>query len=102
MQNLKDKNCVSTTSGGPWTPRFEAIFDKAGMSLEDVLNKVVVPGHRGPHPEIYHQTVYDRLIGATDGLSGEAYKLALQSELRAISQEVATAGSVLNKLLTRQ
>jgi hypothetical protein len=96
-----NKNCVSTVRGGPWTPRFEAIFEKAGMNLDDALYKVRVPGHAGPHPEAYHRAVYDRLINATDGLSGGAYKSALQRELQAVGQEAATSGSMLNNLLVK-
>jgi hypothetical protein len=96
-----NKNCVSTVRGGPWTPRFEAIFERAGMNLDDALNTVRVPGHAGPHPQAYHQAVYDRLISATDGLSGDAYRQALRTELSAIGQEAATSGSMLNNLLVK-
>lgn len=61
-----NKNCVSMATGGPWTPRFEAIFEKDGMKLDDALNKIAVPGHKGPHPEAYHQAVFDRLSSATE------------------------------------
>jgi hypothetical protein len=70
------------------------------MSLDDAVNKIRVPGHRGPHPEAYHQAVFDRINQATDGLSGSAYKSALETELGAIGKEAATSGSTLNKLLT--
>jgi hypothetical protein len=33
-----------------WTPRFRAIFARAGMSLEDPANKMPLPGHYGPQP----------------------------------------------------
>jgi hypothetical protein len=94
------KNYASAARGGPWSPRFEALFKKAGMTLEDALNKVRVPGHFGPHPEAYHQAVYDRLLSATSGLSGSAFTKALQAELIAIGTEATTAGTALNKLLT--
>jgi len=77
-----------------------AIFKKAGMTLEDAANKVRIPGHFGPHPEKYHQLIFDRLTKATKGLSGQDYKDALLKELDAIAREAQTAGSVLNKLLT--
>ena len=96
-----NKNCLSAATGGPWTPRFEAIFDKAGMKLNDALNKIAVPGHKGPHPEAYHQAVFDRLTSATDGLSGSAYRDALQTELRVIGREIQTPGSPLNGLVTK-
>ena len=70
------------------------------MSLEDAANKVHIPGHFGPHPEAYHQAIYDRLAAATKGLSGPAYKDALMNELKRLGQEVQTPGTTLNNLLT--
>ncbi|WP_340680468.1 RHS repeat-associated core domain-containing protein [Paraglaciecola sp.] len=96
-----NKNCISEASGGPWTPRFEAIFEKAGMNLNDSINKINIPGHKGRHPKEYHQAVFDRLVSSTSGLNGSAYKSALQSELKVIGQEAATKGSMLNNLLTK-
>jgi hypothetical protein len=43
-------NEKSTLRGGPWTLRFQQIFDRAGLSMENPANKVRVPGHRGPTP----------------------------------------------------
>ena len=70
------------------------------MTLDDMANKVNVPGHSGPHPSADHQAVFDRLTGATSGLSGDAYSSAFQAELSAIGPEAATTGSPLNRLLT--
>src|SRR6266487_1571670 len=67
-----NKNCISAATGGPWTPRFEAIFEKAGMTLEDGLNKIPVAGHGGSHSERYHQAIFDRLVKRTNGLDGAA------------------------------
>ena len=47
------------------------------MTLEDAANLVWIPGHAGPHPEAYHLEIYRRVMAATDGLSGNAYKEAL-------------------------
>jgi hypothetical protein len=97
-----NKNTISTSSGGPWTPRFEKLFKKAGMTLEDAANKVAIPGHKGRHPEGYHQEVFDRLSNATKGLSGDAYSNALRKELDAIRKDALTPGSKINKYLTGQ
>jgi hypothetical protein len=70
------------------------------MTLEDAANKVEVPGHKGPHPEAYHQEVFDRLRDATKGLSGDAYSMAFRKELGTIRAEASTPGTTLNKLLT--
>jgi hypothetical protein len=72
------------------------------MSLDDIENKISIPGHRGPHPEAYHAEVYDRLDKATNGLSGKAFEKAFRAELDEIGTEAATPGSYLNKLLTGQ
>ncbi|KYF90876.1 hypothetical protein BE20_16350 [Sorangium cellulosum] len=99
---MTNKNRVSTTQGGPWTPRFEDMAKRAGMTLDDAANRVRIPGHRGPHPEAYHQEVFNRLRRATRGLQGDAYSNAFRAELDAIRIEAATAGSGLNRLLTGQ
>jgi RHS repeat-associated protein len=96
-----DKNSISEAAGGPYTPKFEALYEKAGMTLQDVLNKVPVLGHKGPHPE-YNQIVFDRLAGAVKGLNGDAYKSALQNELKVIGKESQTAGTHLNTLITKK
>ena len=95
-----NKNFKSSARGGPWSPRFESIFNRAGMDLDDAFNKVRVPGHQGPHPEAYHQAVYDRLVEATRGLDGATYRSALEEELTAIGTEAAKDGTLLNVLLT--
>ena len=59
-----NKNPVSAVSGGPWTPLCEEVFARAGMSLEDVSNKVRLGGHQGPHPREYHEAVLRRLNDA--------------------------------------
>jgi RHS repeat-associated protein len=96
-----DKNSISTAAGGPYTPKFEILFKKAGMTLQDALNKIPVLGHQGPHPE-YNAAVYERLQNAVKGLSGDEYKSALQNELAAIGKESATPGTALNKLLKKK
>jgi hypothetical protein len=95
-----NKNTASTARGGPWTPRFQELFDEAGMSLNDPANLVAVAGHHGPHPMEYHQTVYDRLTQATEGLSGAEYEQALRAELASIAQDAQTPGTDINNLLT--
>jgi hypothetical protein len=97
-----DKNCVSPNSGGPWTPEFRKMFDKAGLSMQDELNKVWVAGHQGPHPAEYHREVFRRLNLATRGQTGDAYSQALKDELSAIGKDIQTPGSDLNKLVTKK
>ena len=98
---MTNKNRVSAVRGGPWTPRFDDMAKKAGMTLDDVANRVRVPGHRGPHPQAYHQEVFQRLKRATEGLSGDAYSRAFREQLAKIRAEAATPGSRLNQLITK-
>jgi hypothetical protein len=96
------ENSKSTLRGGPWTPRFRDLFAKAGMRLKDPENVVPIQGHRGPHPERYHRTVYRRLDDATRGCRSIAEcREKLTRALERLAQEVATPGTELNQLVTQ-
>ncbi|MCP3144191.1 AHH domain-containing protein [Pyxidicoccus xibeiensis] len=97
-----DKNPVSTKEGGPWTPQFEKIFNKAGMSLKnDPANLVRIRGHEGPHPLTYHREVFLRVTKASNGCDTmDQCRKALTRELRRIAQELTTPGSRLRRLIT--
>ncbi len=98
-----NKNRVSTARGGPWTPRFEKIFKKAGMELEDHENIVDVKGHKGPHPQEYHELVFERLRDATNTCrTMEACRKALTTELQKLAQEAMTKGTPIHRLLTQR
>ncbi|MDC0709145.1 AHH domain-containing protein [Stigmatella sp. ncwal1] len=91
----------STNNEGPWSPQFQKIFDKAGMSLDDPANIVHVKGHEGPHPLAYHQQIFRRLTDATEGCRTMARcREALTAELARLGQQIATSGTRLNKLVT--
>jgi len=97
-----DKFSTSTNNGGPWTPRYQELFDKAGMSLDDAANKVRVPSHKGPHPQEYHEEVFRRLRDATlECRSIQQCRAALTSELQRLGRLISTPGTRLNKLVTR-
>jgi hypothetical protein len=94
-------NDKSTARGGPWTPRFQEIFAKAGMSMEDPANKMPLPGHYGPHPRRYHEIVYEELRGATRTCrSVVECREELTRALKALAKEIATPGTELNQLVT--
>nr|WP_224240943.1 AHH domain-containing protein [Hyalangium gracile] len=96
-----DKWLEATHSGGPWTPQFQKLFDRAGMSLNDPANKVRVRGHRGPHPEEYHREIFRRLRDSMRECRGtHQCREALTSELKKLAQEICTESSYLNKLIT--
>ncbi|MBI5481925.1 MAG: AHH domain-containing protein [Deltaproteobacteria bacterium] len=88
-----NKNTVSRAAGGPYTPRFEQMFKKAGMlkGLENPLNRIPVLGHGGPHPEA-NRYVYEALQKATAGLGGQAYGSALRQRLAELAKESQTPG----------
>jgi hypothetical protein len=97
-----DKWPKDTRNGGPWTPRFQEIFDRAGMSLNDPANKVPVKVHKGPHPREYHQEVYERLRNATSNCrSIQLCRESLTAELLRLARTISTPGTRLNKLVTR-
>ncbi len=97
-----DKNAVSEASGGPWTPAFEDVFRRAGMTLADAANQVRIRGHRGPHPREYHQEVLRRLQLVMRGCRDtSSCRAALSGELSRIAKELTTAGTRLRKLITR-
>ncbi|WP_425537975.1 AHH domain-containing protein [Myxococcus stipitatus] len=97
-----DKFSKSTNNGGPWTPRYQEIFDRAGMSLDDAANQLRVPGHQGPHPREYHEEVYERLDEATTSCKSiERCREALTRILGVLAREIAKPGSRLNRLVTR-
>jgi hypothetical protein len=95
-------NDKSTARGGPWSPRFRELFEKAGMDLDDPANRMPLQGHKGPHPERYHEIVYDRLDRALANCRGIAEcKAELKHALGKLAEEISTPGSELNRLLTR-
>jgi hypothetical protein len=97
-----DKWTDATHSGGPWTPKFQEIFDRAGMSLNDPANKVHIRGHRGPHPQEYHEEVYERLDRATSMCRTlQQCQQALTAALQRLAREISEPGSRLNRLVTR-
>lgn len=96
------ENGKSTRRGGPWTPLFEELFAKAGMSLQDKANKVNLFGHFGPHPEEYHAEIFERLSEAVeDCRTQQQCRSKLMEALRKIADEVCTPGTRLHRLITK-
>lgn len=98
-----DKNDISDVNGGPWTPLFKRLFDRAGMSFDDPANIVYLIGHMGPHPKPYHEEVFSRLQDALGECQTQAScRSRLIKALDNIARDVCTSGSDLNKLATRK
>jgi hypothetical protein len=97
-----DKNEVSESSGGPWTPLFDRHFRRANMNLNDPANLVRIKGHKGPHSREYHQAVLDRIEGEMYGCRNVAQcRAILVDELAKIAKDLTTAGTRLRKLITK-
>ena len=97
-----NKNDKSDVFGGPWTPRFRELFEKAGMSLDDPANIIYLIGHKGPHPEVYHQEIFDRLSQAVATCRSRAEcKRMLIDALDEIAGDICKPGSRLGKLLIK-
>jgi hypothetical protein len=97
-----NKNDISTLYGGPWTPRFEVLFELAGMSLDAAQNRVYLKGHKGPHPEEYHRAVHEELRHALSNCGSVAQcKSRLVEVLKNLATEVCTPGSLLHRLATK-
>lgn len=97
-----DKNTKSDANGGPWTPVFEDLFRRAGMTLNDPANLVRIRGHEGPHPEAYHKAVFRRVQKALSTCrSPPQCREMLVEELKTLSEELLTPGNTLRRLVTK-
>ena len=94
-------NKQSSLRGGPWTPQLEKLFARAGMRLKDRENIVPIRGHKGPHPQQYHEIVYERLDGALGNCSTiTECRARLLPALDDLARQIATPGTELNRLVT--
>jgi len=94
-------NKKSTLRGGPWTPRLEDLYARAGMRMKDRENIVPIPGHKGPHPQRYHEIVYRRLRTALGECSTIAEcRARFVPALDELAKLISTPGTELNRLVT--
>jgi hypothetical protein len=74
---------------GAWEKRFAELFKKAGMSLDDAVNKMDLPFHNGRHIEEYHKFVYERLQKAiANKATEEEARKALTKELQKLREDL--------------
>nr|WP_231740083.1 DUF637 domain-containing protein [Pseudomonas composti] len=106
LHHICTNKCMAGANGQvAWTKEYQRFFDGAGLNINRATeNLVAVPGHRGPHPEAYHQYVYGNLDQATRGLTPntQSYNLAVTRTLERIKSEAVIVGSQVNKWLTGQ
>jgi hypothetical protein len=87
----------NTKSGNQWTNKLRPMYEKAGVDIDkDSLNLVDISPHSGPHPNEYHQWVFDRLSAATRGLDGEKYAKAFRAELEVIKRIIRDNPNMVN------
>ncbi|HZI04005.1 MAG TPA: AHH domain-containing protein, partial [Archangium sp.] len=97
-----NKNDISERFGGPWTPRFEQLFELAGMRLDAAENLVYLKGHKGPHPEAYHEAVFEKLNSELrDCGTVSRCRGTLLQALGKLAEDVCTPGSRLHRLVTK-
>jgi RHS repeat-associated protein len=85
-----------------WTAKFEALFERAGLDLNDRSNLVRLRDHGSNHGGDYHELVYDRLSKALSTATDQASaRVALTAELKKLATEITTKGTRLNQLATR-
>ncbi|RKH12928.1 hypothetical protein D7V97_07030 [Corallococcus sp. CA053C] len=71
------------------------------MELKDPENIVEVAGHRGPHPQRYHELVLERLNNSTANCrTVEECHVALTRALEVLAREVSSHGTELSLLIT--
>jgi hypothetical protein len=85
---------------GDWATRFKGIFDSAGFSLEDGINQIMVDGHFGPHPEYYHQLIFQELDNAVAGLQGTALRDSFIARMNVLRLRITDPSDILNVLIS--
>jgi hypothetical protein len=72
------------------------------MNLDTAENLVYLKGHKGPHPEAYHQAVYKALGAAVQDCETVSHcRSKLVEALTRLMDEVCTPGSQLHRLVTK-
>jgi hypothetical protein len=54
-----------------WTALAKEILSDAKIDIDSDANVIPLRGHEGPHPQLYHRRVYERLYAATLGPNGQ-------------------------------
>ena len=91
----------AASAARPWTPRFEELFARAGMSLKDPLNLIYLQEHAVPHSEAYHQAIFERLQATLEGCGDQGTcEGVLRMALRRLAAELCTPDTDLSSLVT--
>jgi hypothetical protein len=80
-----------------WTPLFEKLFARAGMSLNDPLNVIYLQEHASPHPDAYDQEIFERLQATLESCGDqETCAAVLRMALRRLAAELCTPDTALS------
>ena len=95
-----DNHHIATNKSKFWGRLFSKIFNPAGIGLDDEINKVMIPGHKGGHG-FYNLVIYRRLKQTVHGTASNTtrYKRLLQRELLRIRRELLDDSTSLSGLL---
>lgn len=88
------------TEYGNWAKQFEKLFEGAGMTLQNPLNKISIPGHVGPHG-VYNPIVFQRLADTVKGLTPgtPVYRIAFYREMIRLRRDVLDPTNPLGGLI---
>lgn len=95
-----DNHHIATNKSKFWSRLFKELFDPAGIGLDDVINKVKIPGHKGGHG-FYNFVILQRLRSVLEGTNPltQRYKRLLQRELLLIRRELLDESTALSGIL---
>jgi RHS repeat-associated protein len=101
--DARDHHIATNKHDSYFTPRFREIFDRAGISMNDPVNRMNLnlELHNSAHSHAYNEMVLSRLSRATEGLRGEAAAIRLRAELNAIRLDVYANPQILRGIFPR-
>ena len=81
-----------------WSQMGQRILSNADVGIHSLKNKIDLLVHKCPHPELYHQRIYERLADSVRGLSPNTpeYTSAVVAELQSIATLLQKNSSALN------
>ncbi|QDV42480.1 hypothetical protein Enr13x_23270 [Stieleria neptunia] len=95
-----DNHHIATNKSEFWGRLFKEVFDPARISLDDPINKVMIPGHKGGHG-FYNYVILERLKDVVRGVNpnSQRYKRLLQRELLIIRRQLLDESTALSGIL---
>jgi hypothetical protein len=85
---------------GRWASKFKGIFSRAGYTLEDDINKIMIRGHFGPHGDYYNSLIYKELLNGTRNATGTTFRSAFEATMQKLRARVSNPMDILNVLIS--